>query len=325
MKKFKKIIWLIIIFILCFILIKGWWDGQLSPVAKSGQDKAFVIAKGESFTLVTKHLVEQKLIKSDWAFAWLAKQNKLTDKLQTGTFKISPALSAREVLQKITSNPDDNWVTLIEGWRVEEMAEKLNLVLGVDSTEFIKVAKEGYMFPDTYLFPKGYSPSQIARIMLDNFDKKYSEEIKKKVKSHGLSEAEGVILASIVEREGRSQEVRTMIASILLKRLKIGMGLNADATVQYALVPKGLLVPPPDGWWKKRVLYADLEVDSPYNTYLHAGLPPAPISNPSLSSLQAVAEANTEIPYLYYFHDTKGNSYYASTLDEHNQNIANYR
>ncbi len=325
MKKTKKIIWIVIVLIISLMLIKGWWDGQLAPVSKSGGEKSFVIAKGESFASVTKHLVEQRLIKSDWAFAWLARQSQLTDKLQTGTFKISPTLSAREILQKITSNPDDNWVSLIEGWRVEEMAERLNSALGVDGAEFVRVAKEGYMFPDTYLFPKDYSPSQIARIMLDNFDKKYSEVIREKIRAHGLTDAEGVILASIVEREGRSQEVRTMIASILLKRLKIGMGLNADATIQYALVPEGSLTPPPEGWWKKRILYVDLEVDSSYNTYIHVGLPPAPISNPSLSSLQAVADADTDTPYLYYFHDTEGNSYYAKTLEEHNINVEKYR
>ncbi len=98
------------------------------------------------------------------------------------------------------------------------------------------------------------------------------------------------------------------------------MALNADATVQYALgFQKG-----ENSWWKRSLTFEDLKIDSPFNTYLHAGLPPAPISNPGLSSLTAVANADSTIPYLYYYHDSKGNSYYAKTLEEHNQNVAGH-
>ena len=102
------------------------------------------------------------------------------------------------------------------------------------------------------------------------------------------------------------------------------MGLNADATVQYALVPKGSKNPPAGGWWKRHLSREDLKIDSSYNTYIHRGLPPAPIANPGVSSLKAVAEADSSTPYLYYYHDSKGNSYYGKTLEEHNQNIASY-
>lgn len=180
------------------------------------------------------------------------------------------------------------------------------------------------MFPDTYLFNPDVIASDIALTMKNNFNRKYDDELQNKIKKLGLTPSEGVILASIVEREGRSDEVRRMIASILLKRFKINMGINADATIQYAIVKKGSPASPADGWWKKSLTKDDLKINSPYNTYLHRGLPPAPISNPSLSSLQAVASADSGTPYLYYYHDSQGRSYYAKTLEEHNENVANY-
>lgn len=317
----KKIIAIILCLLFLFLLARGFWTNQLERVSSDTNEKSFVISKGESFSQVSKRLNKEGLIKSSVLFNIFSKQSGNSHKIQSGTFKLSPSMSAEEVLKKITGNPSDDWVTILEGWRIEEIASKLNEQLGINNNEFLKVAKEGYMFPDTYLFPKDYSEAQIAEIMMDNFDKKYSEELRSKIKSKGLTEYEGVILASIVEREGRSQGVRMMIASILLKRLNIGMGLNADATLQYALGYQE----EEKSFWKRHLTSEDKKVESPYNTYLYRGLPPKPIANPSLSSLKAVADADPGTPYLYYYHDTKGNSHYAKTLEEHNINIATNR
>ena len=315
----RKLILPIIIIALIFFLVNGWWSSQLSPVSKDTDTKVFVVAKGEGFSKVSDDLKKEKLIKSSLVFSLYGKQSGLVGKIQAGTFRLSPSMSSQQILKVLTDNPLDTWVILIEGWRVEEMADKLNKDLGLEKKEFLKVAKEGYMFPDTYLFPKDYSASQIAKRLKDTFDQKYSLDLRNKIKSKGLSENEGVVLASIVEREGRSDGVRKMVASILLKRLKIGMGLNADATIQYAL---GYQIDE-KSWWKRHLSKDDLAINSPYNSYIHSGLPPTPICNPSLSSLQAVADADTSTPYLYYYHDSKGNSYYAQTLEEHNLNVAN--
>lgn len=315
----KKIIGSAVLIILAILLIRGFWDSQLAPVSSGKVTKSFVIAKGGSFSEVSQKLSDEGLIKSSFFFTLFAKQLGLSDKIQSGTFKLSSSMSAEEILKTITGNPVDEWVTLFEGWRIEEMADRLNGQLTIDKGEFIKAAKEGYMFPDTYLFPKDYSPEQIAKIMMDNFEKKYTAELRTKIKSLGLSEDQGVILASIVEREARSYDARRMVASILLKRLKIGMGLNADATLQYALEYQVA----EKSWWKIHLTSDDKTVQSPYNTYLYRGLPPAPISNPSLISLEAVADADPAIGYLYYYHDSKGDSHYAKTLEEHNQNVAN--
>ena len=315
----KKILAFIIIIIVAIFMARGWWNGQLSPVSSDKSTKIFVVSKGESLSKVIDQLKKDNLIKSAFAFSILSKQTGLGIKIQAGTFRLSPSDSARDVLNTLTTQPLDNWVTLIEGWRVEEMAEQLSEKLKVQSEKFIKEAKEGYMFPDTYLFPKDYSVTQITKRLRDTFDLKYSDDLKKKIKALGLTEQQGVILASIVEREARSEKVRTEVASILLKRFKIGMALNADATVQYALGYQ----PAEKSWWKRNLAIDDLKVSSSYNTYLHSGLPPTPICNPGLASIQAVANADPNTPYLYYYHDSKGNSHYAKTLEEHNQNVAN--
>lgn len=300
--------------------MKGWWGSQLAAVSDDKSTKIFVVDKGESFSKVVNDLKKQNLIKSPFIFTIFAKHSNLSSKIQSGTFRLSPSYSARDTLNALTDKPLDTWVTLLEGWRGEEMAKKLSDELGVQSSEFLKVAKEGYMFPDTYLFPKDYSAKQIAGRLEDTFDQRYSDELKSKIKALGLTEGQGVILASIVEREARSDKARTEVASILLKRFKIGMGLNADATLQYILGYQK----DEKSWWKRNLTEEDKMVKSAYNTYLHAGLPPAPICNPGLASLKAVANADSSTPYLYYYHDSKGNSYYAKTLEEHNENVANH-
>jgi len=156
--------------------------------------------------------------------------------------------------------------------------------------------------------------------MRGNFDKKYTGELQSKIKLKGLTLEQGVILASIVEREGRSDKVRTEVAGILLKRFKMGMKLDADATVQYAMGYDSKT----KKWWRT-IIQADYKFNSPYNTYLNNGLPPTPICNPSLSSLNALANADLNTPYLFYFHNSKGESYYGKTLEEHNDNVAKYR
>ncbi len=315
----KKILALVIIIFLLLFAVRGWWNSQLSPVSGDKSSKSVVIAKGSSVDDIVSQLKKESLIKSPLAFKLLIKQKGLGNKLQAGVFTLSPSKSSEEILNTLTNVPDEVWVTLIEGWRVEEDASELAKYFGENAEKFMNLSKEGYMFPDTYRFPKEATMEQIAKKLRDTFDIKYSDDLKTKIKSKGLTEKEGVILASIVEREARSPEARKMVASILLKRFKIDMGLNADATIQYALG----FQKDEKSWWKRNLSKDDLKVVSPYNTYLHVGLPPAPICNPGLSSMEAVANADPSTPYLYYYHDSKGNSHYAKTLEEHNENVAN--
>ncbi|OGE15133.1 hypothetical protein A2111_01525 [Candidatus Daviesbacteria bacterium GWA1_38_6] len=302
-----------------FIVTGGLWKVQTSPVSSDENARVIVIPKSEGISSIAKRLKDDNLIRSELTFKIYARQNNLASRIQAGSFKLSPSMSISEIANVLTSGTDDVWVTFIEGWRVEEMAEKLNGNLKIDNGQFLKLSKEGYMFPDTYLFPKDAEVEYITETLQDNFNRKYADDLKKKIKAKGLTEKEGVILASLVEREGRSDKVRTEVAGILLNRLNIGMKLDVDATVQYALGYQQS----EKSWWKRHITKDDKEIKSPYNTYKNPGLPPAPICNPSLSSLEAVANANPNTQYLYYYHDSKGNSHYGKTLEEHLENVAN--
>lgn len=316
----KKLLALVVIIILTFVLISSWWGSQLSAVSADKTTQLFLITKGQSLVDIADSLQKKFLIRSSQAFKLYVKKQGLESKIQTGTFEVSPSQTSKEIAITLTNQPKESWVTLLEGWRVEEIAEKLNKDLGINNKDFLDVVREGYMFPDTYLFPKDVTVETIVAALRKNFEKKYSEQLKSKIRQQGLTPDQGVILASIVEREARSDEARTMVASILLKRFKIGMGLNVDASIQYALGYQK----DEKSWWKRHLTREDLKIDSPYNTYIHSGLPLTPICNPGLSSLQAVADADSSTPYLYYYHDSKGVSHYGKTLDEHNANVANY-
>lgn len=301
-----------------------YWNGLQSPVNKNDTSvEAFVVTPGESIGEVASRLEEEGFIKSALAFK-LAARNKPDFQVEAGDYKLSPSFSLAQIMSTLSEGSIDKWVTLLEGWRAEEIANELNSVLGIDKTEFLQAAKEGYMFPDTYLFNPDTTAEDIATTLETTFNKKYDNQLQQKIRALGLTPDQGVILASLVEREARSDKVRTEVASIMLKRLKMGMKLDIDATVQYAkdsqLLKNGQL----KKFWQPITQEEYQSVVSPYNTYLNAGLPPEPIANPSLSSLNAVANANPNTPYLYYYHDAAGNTYYARTLEEHNANVANH-
>ncbi|MBI4037301.1 endolytic transglycosylase MltG [Candidatus Daviesbacteria bacterium] len=317
----RKIVLLVIFLLIAFGGLKLYRDFLLSPKnSTDSSQKLFIIKQGSSTSDIAKELQKEGFIRSANAFTILVRSLGTADKIQAGAFKLSASMSAREILQKLQVGRADKWVTIPEGFRVEEIAARLSSELSIKKADFLAVAKEGYMFPDTYLISPDAGVSDIAQMMRDNFDQKYDADLQTKIKAVGLTPAQGVILASIVEREARSDEARRMVGSILLKRFKIGMGLNTDATIQYILGYQS----DQKSWWKKNLTKTDLATPSAYNTYIHAGLPPTPIANPGLSSLQAVANANPTTPYLYYYHDSKGISHYGRDLDEHNENVANY-
>ncbi|MBI2011341.1 endolytic transglycosylase MltG [Candidatus Daviesbacteria bacterium] len=314
--------WIILLFLvfIAFLAAKFYWSYLNSPVNPTGEVIAFVIPRGESTDSIGKRLEKMGLIRSNLVFKTKLRLTKMVGKIEAGDFKLSGKMSLDEIIKTLSSGSVDKWVTIVEGLRVEEVAKKLADELGIGSDEFIQVAEEGYMFPDTYLFNPKTTPENIASIMKNNFEQKYDQELQGKIKKQGLTLEEGVILASLVEREARSDKARTEIAGILLRRFNEGVGLNVDASIQYALG----FQEKEKSWWKRHLSNDDKLIESPYNTYKYRGLPPTPICNPSLSSLKAVANANPNTPYLFYYHDSAGNSHYAKTLDEHHKNISTY-
>jgi UPF0755 protein len=324
---FRLLILIIILLVIGYFGFQGYLGYLKSPVDTNGASRAFVIQEGWTALDIAKKLEEEKIIRSAFIFKQELKKIDST-KIQSGDFILSPAMNVEEVIKELTEGSVDKKVTLIEGWRVEQMADELNKKLGIEKSEFIKEAKpyEGSLFPDTYFFNPKVTISDIILTLRNTFNKRYSDDLKQKIKAKGLTDKEGVILASLIEREARSQKVRTEVAGVLLNRLDQGMKLDIDATVQYAKDSQSLQSNPSfNKFWQPITQAEYSSIKSPYNTYLNPGLPPSPIANPSLSSFQAIADANVNSPYLFYFHDSQGNSYYAKTLEEHNENVAKYR
>ena len=307
--------------IVIFFGVVYYLDG-LKPVSKNAKaSKIFVIQKGESLNSIIKRLYQEKLIRSRVVFYLLVKRLGIEKRIQAGDFRLSSSMTAEEIAKSLTHGTLDIWVTVIEGLRKEEVAQIVSKNLGLPESVFITQAQEGYLFPDTYLIPKNADVEMVIKIFQNNFRKKFTDDLKRKAENRlGLLEKEVITLASMVEREAKTDEERKVVAGILWKRLKNDWLLQVDATVQYALGYQ----PKEKTWWKKNLTFVDLKIDSPYNTYIYKGLPPTPISNPGLSSILAVVNADINTPYFYYISDKSGRLHYAKTLEEHNRNIERY-
>ncbi|MBI4100562.1 endolytic transglycosylase MltG [Candidatus Microgenomates bacterium] len=316
----RRILLTPLLLIILLAAVFYWWQQVLQPANSSDKKaKIFVVKKGENVNEVARNLEDEDLIRSKVAFFLFVKKEGAEKNIQAGTFRLSPSMSLPTILEKLSHGTLDIWITTIEGWRNEEIASLVEKELDIPSANFLKEAKSGYMFPDTYAVPKEASSGAVTKIMLDNFNKKFDQNLKDAVRQEGLTEEQAIVLASIVEREVWDDTDRPIVAGILLNRLKQGMPLQTDATVQYALGYQS----EEKTWWKKSLTLDDLKVSSPYNTYLNAGLPPAPISNPGLAAIQAVAYP-AKSDYLYYISDLNGQTHYAKTLDEHNENVRKY-
>ncbi len=297
-----------------------WWNDSIAPVdSNNTTPEIFAISSGESVRSVSARLTKENFIRSSTAFFILVKMMGIDNALQAGDFRLNRSMNARMVAEELTHGIVDVWVTTLEGWRIDEVATKLAKELDIPEGEFLKVAQEGYMFPDTYLIPKNATAGAIVQLFKDNFDTKVTATMRNDAQASGLSLDQVVTLASIVEREGRTEEDRPVIAGILLKRLEADWPLQTDATLQYISGYQ----PNDKTWWKKIVTNADKELDSPYNTYKHTGLPPGPIANPGISSIRAVIYPKQSENW-YYLHDPSGGVHYAVTYEDHLANIAKY-
>lgn len=225
-------------------------------------------------------------------------------------------------------------IQLIEGWSMADMATYIEEKGVMSQADFLQLADitdvrtllpearyaflddkpegknlEGYLFPDTYHVFKNPTLADVVKKMLDNFDQKLSPELREEIQSQGRTVFEVMILASILEREVQSDVDMRNAADVFLKRIKIGMPLQSDATVNYITGKKAT-----------RPSLDDLAVDSPYNTYKYAGLPPGPISNPGLTAIRAAIEP-TPNDYYYFITNAAGAAVFARTLEEHQKNI----
>lgn len=292
------------------------------PMNKDDMSKQMVIIrKGQTLDSIANTLFLEKLIRNRIVFYVVVKQLGLERSLQAGNFELSPSMSTQEIALALTKGSVDVWVTIPEGMRKEEISEIIAKELpGFSTSEFLSLAEEGFLFPDTYLVPKSLDTEGVVAMLRKTYDEKAAPLIAKERSKTGLTEKEVLILASIVEREALFADDRPQIASIFLRRLNEPMRLQVDATVQYALGYDK----EEKTWWKKGLTFEDLKVDSSYNTYVKDGLPLGPIANPGLAAIEAVLRADADTPYLYYVNDVNGKLHYGRTLEEHEKNIAKY-
>lgn len=296
---------------------------QLQPVDSASSSKiTFVIPKGQATSVIAARLQEEKIIKNALLFRVLAKVDGFQSKLQSGSFELSPAMSPSEIGTALTKGTEDVWITILEGWRVEEIAESIakEELPFFDADEFISLAKsdEGKMYPDTYLIPREFSAVQVHSLLLNTFEKKVELALADEIAASEREFDDVLIMASIVEREGRGLEQMRQVAGILWNRVDIGMAIQADATLQYMAGYNKT----EKSWWAQPDIKVK-SIESPYNTYLNPGLPPRPIANPSVDAIRATLDP-AESDYIFYIHDRTGKMHYAVTLDEHNENINNY-
>jgi UPF0755 protein len=237
--------------------------------------------------------------------------------VKASTYVFDQPYNAFDVAKKIvTGDFTSNLVRIThkEGERASQLATTVHEAIpSIATEEFIAVAtpKEGYLFPETYFLPPHFTASDVVNTLTAAYEE-FMLPYRAKIAAGTLTEAEVVVLASIVEREANDEESMGMVAGILQNRLAIGMPLQADASIEYIL-DKPL----------KELTPEDLEVDSPYNTYSHNGLPPTPIGNPGRTALLSVIEP-TPSDYLFYITDETGTFHYATTYEDHKRNIARY-
>jgi len=316
--------------VLVFILVLGitfiTWEFILSPL-DTGEEVIVFIPPGSSASSIGDRLEAENVVGNSFIFLLLVRLQGIENQLKSGYYSFSSQDDLFNVIEKTTRGDVLTYtITVPEGLTMEEIALIIAELSGdFSKEEFLQTAEEiylpydylpdddfpgdyrlqGYLYPARYSIPRGTSPEQVIRKMVDRFDQEITEEMLKKAKEMGYSVHELVTIASLIEREAKLDEERPTISAVIHNRLEINMYLQIDATVQYALSE-----------WKSRLLYEDLAVDSPYNTYIHPGLPPGPIASPGQKSLKAAFFPADE-DYLYYVANPDGSHNFSRTYEEH--------
>lgn len=313
-----------------------WHDGILTaPSSASGQ--FFTVNDGEPTFTVAQRLEATGIILSAEAFLDYLVFTGLDTSLQSGEYRFDSNLSIIDVARAMQdASPTDVTFVVLPGWRMEEIAASLPTSgLAATPDAFLSAARiaehpvgtplahpfldgastnEGFLLPDAYILPRATDADALVEILVRNFANHLTDDLETGFSNQGLTVYQAVILASIVERESIEADEMPLIASVFFNRLNYGWKLQSDPTVQYAIGFDG-------NWWPNPLSSFDLDFDSPYNTYLYVGLPPAPIANPSLDALRAVANpASTNYFFFRARCDGSGLHNFSVTLEEHIEN-----
>ena len=303
----------------------GAWYATTPPAGAPaiGETVEVVVPAGSGALAIGRQLGREGLVRSPRLFALAARTRGVESSLKAGRYRFTGGMGWGELLDVLARGEVMNFpLTVPEGFTLRELAPRVAEATGSTADSVMRLALdsafvaragvpgptlEGYLFPETYRFAEGVEPAAVLLEMADRYREYWTLERRARLDSLELDERALVTLASIVEEEARIAEERSIIAGVYSNRLEIGMLLQADPTVQYAL-----------GEPKERLLYTDIDrvADHPYNTYTHAGLPPGPISSPGAAALDA-ALYPADVPYLFFVAEADGSHVFTRTNREH--------
>lgn len=315
---------------LCVLAAGAAWFAYSIFADRSDPSKAtaIVIPRGSSFAAIAETLGKNGVIANPLAFRLYARLRHADGEAHAGEFRFAAHQSAASVLSQLEHGGAQvaRWVTFPEGFTARQVAQRLERdgfgdwrtfdrafmhdSIVIDGTRTKNL--EGFLFPSTYLIPIGASPQTVEHIMTRQFLLELPSHAAKDARTHGLTVPQVVTLASLVEREAKADDERALMAGVYYNRLRIGMPLQVDATIEYALPHHATVI-----------TRRDLTIDSPYNSYLHTGLPPTPIANPGEPSLLAAFHPRPS-PYLYYVYKGDGHHAFAKTFAQQSANVARY-
>ena len=295
----------------------------------TGENIIITVEPGMTNADIATLLQNKKMINSPVFFRLQSKFARMERSLQAGEYEIVSGMSNWEIIDLFSKGQvRHKTLTIPEGYTIEQIAKKIEESGLGSAEEFKKAAKdyapysymetsnnnvifkaEGFAYPSTYYLSPASSEKEILAIMVKEFDAQLTEDIRQKAKDKNMSIRDLVNLASLVEKEAVFPEERPVIAGVFLKRLQIQMPLQSDTTIQYIL-----------GVQKKEISIADTKIDSPYNTYLYAELPPGPIASPSISTINAVLDPK-QTNYLYFVADLEGHHHFTETYQDHLKEI----
>ena len=297
-----------------------------------GAEQFVEIPAGAGPALIGRRLTERGVVRDPVSFRAALARSGQARRLQAGEYRFDRPMSAREVIEKLARG--DVFlrpITFPEGLTMLQMAHIYERDAGGSRADFLRAARnpapirdidplapdlEGYLFPNTYALPRSTTAEQLVQRMVTAFRDVMTPELMQRAAARGLSVRQLMTLASLVEKETAKAEERPVVAAVYANRLRIGMGMQCDPTVIYALERAGK--------YTGNLTREDLRFDSPYNTYRYAGLPPGPIAAPGRASIEAAA-APADVPYIYFVSRNDGSHVFAETLDEHNRNVFEYQ
>lgn len=304
-----------------------------APLNLKAEERTFVVRTGESLTDIAENLEEEGLIKNNLYFIFYVWKGRFSNKLQAGNYLLSSAMSVSQIADKFKSGEvisGEITITIPEGFKIGKIGERLkknNFQFSVlefkikdfkNKYDFFKDAPpesglEGFLFPDTYKFYPEATANDVIEKMLDNFGKKFGNDLRTEILSQGKTIYQVVVMASLIEKEVKTFEDRQIVSGIFWKRLEEQRPLESCATIAYLLNL--------DKW---RYSIEDTRKPSPYNTYLNRGLPPGPICNPGIESIKAAVLPKDSLYDFFLTDPETGNTIFSKTLEEHNINKAKY-